>query len=81
MTAELTCRELVGLITDYLDGALREPDVRRFDHHLTDCDGCTTYLDQFRRTIGLTGRLEPDDLDPAAESALRSAFEDWKNGR
>ncbi|MFC7623290.1 anti-sigma factor family protein [Microlunatus sp. GCM10028923] len=81
MTTELTCRELVGLITDYLEGALPEPDARRFDSHLTGCDGCTTYLEQFRRTIGLAGRLEPADLDPAAESTLRSAFEDWKNGR
>ncbi|GAB3764702.1 anti-sigma factor family protein [Microlunatus parietis] len=81
MTAELTCRELVGLITDYLEGALPEPEVRRFDRHLTGCDGCTTYLEQFRRTIGLAGRLEPDDLDPAAESTLLSAFRNWKNDR
>ncbi|WP_152361230.1 anti-sigma factor family protein [Microlunatus speluncae] len=75
---ELTCRELVAIVTDYLDGALTAEDTRRFDGHLTGCDGCTTYLDQFRQTIGLAGRLEPTDLEPRVQDELLSAFRSWK---
>ncbi len=80
-TEELTCRELVGIVTDYLDGALTPADSRRFDGHLTGCDGCTTYLEQFRQTIDLAGRLEPTDLGPRAQDELLAAFRTWKTRR
>ena len=36
----LTCKEMVELVTDYLEGAL-PPAIRiRFDQHLTACDPC-----------------------------------------
>jgi hypothetical protein len=58
---QLTCRELVRLVTDYLKGALSEHDRRRFDAHLVACDGCTTYLGQVRYTIlpEIGDRLKP----------------------
>ena len=62
MTDGLTCQELVELVTDYLDGALLGADVERFESHLAICPGCSTYVDQFRETIRLTGRLRVDDL-------------------
>lgn len=80
-TEDLTCRELVTIVTDYLDGALTEADTRRFDRHLTSCDGCTTYLEQFRQTIDLSGRLEPTDLEPRVQDDLLTAFRTWKTRR
>jgi predicted anti-sigma-YlaC factor YlaD len=73
----LNCQELVELVTDYLEGALAPGDLRRFEEHLGACDGCTTYLDQLRWTIQLTGSLTPDDLSAEAESALLDAFRVW----
>lgn len=73
----LTCRELVELVTDYLEGALSPADLRRFEEHIGGCDGCTEYLAQFKRTIDLTGTLTPRDLTPDAETALLSAFRSW----
>ena len=52
---ELTCRELVELVTDYLEGALDGATRRRVDEHLAACPGCTAYLDEMRVTIRLTG--------------------------
>ena len=72
-----SCRELVELVTDYLEGALSPADVRRFEEHIDGCDGCTEYLSQFRRTIELTGTLTPDDLTPEAEAALLGVFRSW----
>ena len=75
---ELTCRELVEIVTDYLEGAL-EPDARaRVEHHLSGCDGCTNYLSQMRETVRLTGRLREHDLEPAARETLLEAFRDWR---
>lgn len=77
-TEALSCQELVELVTDYLEGALDERDVRAFEGHLAGCDGCTEYVEQLRTTIRITGTLSPDDLDPKVESELLQAFRDWK---
>jgi anti-sigma factor RsiW len=78
MTAEMTCRELVELVTDYLEGTLSPRDHRRVQAHLVHCDGCTAYIEQFRETIRLTGGLREDDLEPAAREALLAEFRNWK---
>ena len=75
---QLSCQELVELVTDYLDDALLPADRARFEAHISDCDGCTGYLEQIRVTIALTGTLVPEQLDPAAEATLLQAFRDWK---
>ena len=54
---EMTCQELVELVTEYLEGALPASDRRRFDEHLAECPHCVAYLDQMRITIRLVGRL------------------------
>jgi anti-sigma factor RsiW len=75
---QLSCQELVELVTDYLDGALPPAGRARFDAHIADCDGCRAYLEQIRATIALTGTLAPEQLAPEAEAALLEAFRDWK---
>jgi len=80
-TAHMSCRELVELVTAYLEGALSVEDRMRFELHLTGCDGCTTYVRQMRRTIELTGMLRVEDASREAEAALVAAFRNWNAGR
>ena len=74
---DLTCVELVELVTDYLEGGLSDDDRARFEAHLRDCEACTNYLDQIRLTIAVVGRVEPDDLSDEAKSELLAAFRGW----
>lgn len=77
-TEPMDCRDLVELVTAYLDGSL-DPDTRaRFDLHLLDCDGCDHYLQQFRVTVNTLGKTGDDDVDPAFRSRLMEAFRDWR---
>lgn len=76
--AELTCRELVELVTDYFERALPPPEQARFDEHLMACAPCQAHLDQMRGTIDLVGRLTEASLSPDAERDLLQAFRDWK---
>jgi anti-sigma factor RsiW len=76
--AHLNCRELVELVTAYLEGDLSFGERKRFDAHLSGCDGCTIYVEQMRRTIELTGTLRVGDVSREAEEALLRAFRDWK---
>jgi predicted anti-sigma-YlaC factor YlaD len=77
---ELTCQELVELVTDYLDGALPPEARARFDEHLGECPGCRDYLEQMRVTVRLSGRLAEERVAPAAREALLAAFRGWKRG-
>jgi anti-sigma factor RsiW len=76
----LTCRELVELVTDYLEGALDAGERARFEAHIAVCHGCTAYVQQLRAAIAVTGRLAPQGLDPQMERALLDVFRDWKDG-
>ena len=75
---QLSCQELVELVTDYLEGALPDAGRSSFDHHIGGCVGCREYVRQMRETVELTGRLTVADISPEAEAALLSAFRDWK---
>jgi anti-sigma factor RsiW len=76
----LACAQLVELVTDYLEGALSAEDRRRFEEHVSSCDGCTTYVEQLRQTLDLLGRITPEDLSPQGRHDLLDAFRDWKAG-
>lgn len=78
---EITCRELVRLVTNYLEGALSKTDVDRFDAHLAKCDGCTAYLAQVRDTIRITGTLTEESLALEGRDELLAAFRTWKHER
>jgi anti-sigma factor RsiW len=80
MAAELTCQELVELVTDYLDGALPDDELERFEEHLLYCGPCVTHVEQMRETIRVAGALGADDLDPSAAEDLLATFRNWRDG-
>jgi len=76
--SEMSCKELVELVTEYLEGTLLPIDRQRFEDHLKDCSHCVTYLDQMRRTIRTLGRLPEESLPDDAKQDLLRIFRDWK---
>jgi anti-sigma factor RsiW len=74
----ITCRQLVELVTEYLEGTLGAGDRARFEAHLRGCSLCARYLEQMRKTIELAGRLREEDLTPSMRETLLGAFREWK---
>ena len=74
----MTCKELVDLITDYLEGALPAADRLRFEQHLDLCPPCRTYMEQIRQTIRVAGELNEESLSEDAKALLLRLFDDWK---
>jgi len=68
--ADLSCRVLVELVTDYLEGALPEAELARFEAHLAHCAGCEAYLEQVRATIALVGATGGQEERPGLEALL-----------
>lgn len=64
MSAEsIACRQLVELVTDYLESALSPAQLRAVEDHLAGCEDCTRYLAQMRQVIALTrGTFDPKAL-------------------
>jgi predicted anti-sigma-YlaC factor YlaD len=77
----MACRELVDLATAYIEGTLPDADRERLEFHLSLCEGCRMYIDQMRDTLQMLGRIEPDDVSPAAYDELSKAFGAWKAER
>lgn len=76
---QLSCQELVELVTDYLEGALSKQERLRFDEHIGLCTGCRVYLEQMRQTISLLGHLPEEALSADAERDLLEAFRGWRS--
>lgn len=74
----MTCRTLVELLTDYLEGALPDDERALLEAHLAGCEGCTRYLAQVRTTIRLTGMLREEDLAADAHEALLGVYRAWR---
>ncbi len=74
----LNCRELVELMSDYLEGCLSPEDSAHFRRHLDECPACEVYLRQFALTIRLTGKVTAETLTDHQKDTLLQAFRDWK---
>jgi anti-sigma factor RsiW len=72
------CRDLVEATTEYLEGALPEPDRARFEAHLTECPHCGIHLQQMRETIAALGELREPSLSPKTRETLLDAFRGWR---
>jgi len=78
---DLTCRELVQLVTDYLEERLPVRTRVAFETHLRSCPGCFNYLEQMRETIRLTGELREESLSPEMQRELALALRDLRDSR
>jgi anti-sigma factor RsiW len=74
----MMCREVIGFLADYLDGALPPEVAAEFEEHLAECDSCVAYLASYRETI-LAARVavvQKDDLlDDAPEELIEAILQ------
>jgi hypothetical protein len=78
-TEPIVCREVVELVTEYLDQESELTPEQRItiEQHLLVCPPCTTHVDQMRTTIALTKTLRTG-ADPTGPMAV---FRKWKATR
>jgi anti-sigma factor RsiW len=75
----MACKELVEVVTDYLEGTLPEADRRRLEAHLAECPYCVEYVEQFRRTIDAAGGVQLETIAPETREELLEAFRGWRD--
>ena len=77
---EITCHELVELVTEYLEEAMATSERARLELHLARCRPCRHYLDQMRKTIDVVGEIPEESVTPEAREDLLEVFRAWKRG-
>ena len=78
---ELTCSEVVELVTDYLEGELQPRKRMVLEQHLLICQGCEAYLRQTRHTVWLLSLLHEDLTEFTPSEALLHRFRRWRANR
>jgi anti-sigma factor RsiW len=71
---DIACRELVELLTEYLEGTLPAGEAAAIEEHLRGCEACLTYLNQLRTTVEMLGSVSVATLSDESVDALLAAF-------
>ena len=77
---ELSCQQVVELVTNYLENALLPEMRERLDAHIAECPGCVSYFEQMQLTIAMLHQIARESVFPATKQELLQLFRDWKNG-
>ncbi len=75
---KLACKEVVELVTDYLEGVLLPEHRAQLEEHLADCPGCRNYIEQVRLTISMLHNLAQEPVFPETKEELLLLFQQWK---
>jgi anti-sigma factor RsiW len=75
--AEATCRELVELLTDFLEGSCDAATARALQAHLAECPDCREYVAQMKATIELVGHVPLESLSAETRENLVAAFRNY----
>jgi anti-sigma factor RsiW len=69
---KLTCREVIlEYLSNYLDATLNPDLVEGLERHLATCKPCVAYLNTYKRTRELTGKMPPPAMPEDIKAHLR----------
>jgi len=77
---DLSCQQVVELVTDYLENALLPELRKRLEAHAAECPGCENYIEQMQLTIDMLHQIAREPAFPATKQELLQLFRDWKRG-
>jgi hypothetical protein len=73
---ELSCQQVVELVTDYLESALLPGMRKRLEAHVAGCPSCENYLEQMQLTIDMLHHIARASVFPATKRELLRFFRD-----
>ncbi|MBI4496109.1 MAG: zf-HC2 domain-containing protein [Deltaproteobacteria bacterium] len=72
----MTCKDLVDLLSEYVDGELDAATARQLEEHLRDCVDCKAFLDTFRRARTMTRAAVETAMPVELRARLRRFLRD-----
>ena len=64
------CQNLLGQLSDYVDGEASQALCREIERHLADCENCRVVVDTLRKTVMLYQTRGCDPLPGDVEERL-----------
>lgn len=77
----IVCRQLVEVVTDYLEGDLDPATHAAVEAHLADCDHCRAYVEQMRITTRALRETRTAELPEDRRRELLGVFRVWAEER
>lgn len=74
MNGRLTCDDVVGGITEFLDDVLPPGGRERFEEHLSTCVNCSRYFEEIRQTVQRLGAQPREPMPQRMKETLLSAL-------
>ncbi|HUD73371.1 MAG TPA: zf-HC2 domain-containing protein [Dongiaceae bacterium] len=74
------CRDVVGLLTEYLEGGLAPGAVTTLERHLAGCSGCGEYLVSLKKTRDAIRRLASHQVPDDCRRTLRALLDAARRG-
>lgn len=65
------CRDVIALLTEYLEGGLTQAQTRSLEAHLKLCDPCVEFLETLKKTSAAVSALRVADIPPDCRRQLR----------
>jgi RNA polymerase sigma-70 factor (ECF subfamily) len=73
------CKEVLALLSDYLDLELPPDACDQIEHHLAGCSPCEEFAESLRKTVALCKTFEPRAMPGPLSAEARAELEDaWK---
>lgn len=74
-----SCRGVVNLLCDYLEGDMASEESRDLEDHMEECPPCLSFLKTYRKTTELCSSLRPEDLPPELKEKLEQMLKKRKS--
>lgn len=74
-----SCKEVLALLSDYLDFELPPEACDQIEHHLAECSPCEEFAESLRKTVALCKTFEPRTMPRPLTLEARAELEAaWK---
>ena len=78
--AALSCQAVTELVTDEHEGALSDATRRRFEEHMSICEGCRAFESQIEHIVAALRTLPREAAPAALKGHLLCAFRGRRRG-
>lgn len=75
---DMSCKELVELVTEFLEGKMPQAERVLFEQHLLRCPPCVEYVKQLRDLSRAARSVKEEEIPEPTKEKLLEVFRGWK---
>ena len=71
----VACEDVIHLLSDYIDGELRQDQCDAMAAHAADCVPCRSFYEAFTKTLAVYRETPPEDVPSDVKASLAQALQ------